>query len=85
MGDSVCAEIMIVSDIFVEAEETFEVLLLPDPEDLFSAVIIPGMDRATVTIMDGEEYNSEFIKLAVLKKLYKYCVCFSNSIIMINY
>ena len=59
-GDSVCAEITIVSDVFVETQETFEVQLLPDPDDLFAAIIQTGKDRGTVTISDGEENNSEF-------------------------
>ena len=59
MGDSVCAIVTIVSDIFVETEETFEVSLLPDPEDMFTAVITPGMGMATIIITDGEENSSK--------------------------
>lgn len=61
-GDSVCADITIVSDFFVESQESFEVLLFPDPEDVFGAVIQPGKDRGTVVISDGEENNGKFRK-----------------------
>ena len=60
MGDSVCTGITIVSDFFVETEETFEVLLLPNPDDLLAAVIVSGVDRSVVTISDSEEENSTF-------------------------
>ncbi len=60
-GDSVCAEIMIVSDVFVETKETFEVLLIPDQDDLFAAFIQTGKDKGTVIISDGEENRSKFV------------------------
>lgn len=58
-GDSVCTNITIISDTFVERQETFEVLL--DTEDRFAVVIQPEKDRGTVTISDGEEYNSKAV------------------------
>ena len=58
MGDSVCTQLTILSDFFVETDETFEVLLLPDLENLLTANIQPGMDRAIVTILDSQEDNS---------------------------
>ena len=61
MGDSVCTGITIVSDFFVETEETFEVSLLLNPDDLLAAVIVPGMDRGVVTISDSAEENSMYI------------------------
>ena len=57
-GDSVCADIIIIPDFFVETEEVFEVLLLPNPEDLLAAIIQAGKDRAIVTISDGENDRS---------------------------
>ena len=57
-GDSVCTEITIIPDFFVETEEVFEVTLLPNPEDLLAAIIQAGKDRAFVTISDGENDRS---------------------------
>ena len=57
-GDSVCTEITIVSDFFVETQEVFEVMLLPNPEDLFAAIIQAGKDRAFIRISDGEDDES---------------------------
>ena len=54
-----------MSDFFVEREETFEVLLLPNPDDFFAVIIQPGMDRGVVIIADGEENSSEFITVTV--------------------
>ena len=62
MGDSVCADITIIQDIFVETKETFEVMLLPDVNDLLGAIIQPGKDRAIVTISDGQFDRSMCIK-----------------------
>ena len=53
-GDSVCANIMIIQDVFVETMETFEVMLLPDPNDILGAIIQPSKAKAIVTISDGE-------------------------------
>ena len=57
-GDSVCAEITIIPDFFVEMDEVFEVMLFPNPEDLLAAIIQAGKDRALVTISDGENDRS---------------------------
>lgn len=57
-GDSVCTDITIISDFFVETQEVFEVVLLPNPEDLFAAIIQAGKDRALVTISDREDNES---------------------------
>lgn len=53
-GDQSCTNIMIIQDPFVESEEVFEVMLLPNPQDLLGAIIMAGRDRAFVTISDGE-------------------------------
>ena len=66
MGDSVCTGITIVSDFIVETEETFEVSLLPNPEDSIAVIIQPGMDRAVVEIREGEGNSSKFITVAWL-------------------
>ena len=61
-GDSSCTEITIVSDFFLETEEVFEVMLIPNPEDLLAAIIQAGKDRALVTISDSEEErNSTYV------------------------
>lgn len=54
-GDSVCVGIEIIPDIFVEADEVFEVMLLSNS---LVAVIQSGKDRAAVTIVDGGEGKS---------------------------
>lgn len=53
-GDSVCAQITILQDVFVETRETFEVMLLPNPRDILGAIIQPGKSKAIVIISDGE-------------------------------
>ena len=53
-GGSACADIVIIQDIFVEMQETFEVMLLPDPNNLLGALINPGKAKAIVTISDGQ-------------------------------
>ena len=58
MGDSSCTDIIVVNDTFVEAKETFEVVLLPNPNNAFGAFIQPGNDRALIIISDGESFNS---------------------------
>ena len=70
MGDSVCTGITIVSDFFVESAETFEVLLLPNPEDSIAVIIQPGMDRAVVEI---RENSSKFITVAGLHRQDNLC------------
>ena len=65
MGDSVCADITIIQDIFVETKETFEVMLLPNPNDLLGAIIQPGKDRAIVTISDGQFDRSMCISASI--------------------
>ena len=62
-GDSVCTAITIVSDFFVEIQEVFEVMLLPNPEDLFAAIIQAGKDRALITLSDREDEESMFLML----------------------
>ena len=57
-GDSVCTDITIIPDFFVESEEVFEVTLLPNPEDILAAIIQAGKDRALVTISDGQNDRS---------------------------
>ena len=59
VGDSACTEIMIIQDIFVEMQETFEVMLLPDPNNLLGAIIQPSKAKAIVTISDGEMDRSK--------------------------
>ena len=54
-----------MSDFFIETEETFEVLLLPNPEDLLAAMIQPGKDRAIITISDSQEENSKYIMYSI--------------------
>lgn len=59
-GDSVCADpIMIFEDVFVESQETFEVVLLPTQADFFKVLFVPGRDRAIVVISDGENNRSK--------------------------
>lgn len=53
-GDSVCAEIAIIQDVFVETQETFEVMLLPNPSDILGAIIQPSNSKAVVIISDDE-------------------------------
>ena len=79
MGDSVCTGITIVSDFFVETEETFEVSLLLNPDDLLAAVIVPGMDRGVVTISDSEEENSTYIVVLLQLTETKNKKCFSGT------
>lgn len=67
-GDSVCADIIIIPDFFVETEEVFEVMLLPNPEDLLAAIIQAGKDRALVTISDGENDRSMYTNFAVSRR-----------------
>ena len=54
VGGSACADITIIQDIFVEMKETFEVMLLPDPNNFFGALINPSKAKAIVTISDGQ-------------------------------
>ena len=56
---------MIIQDIFVETQETFEVLLLPDLNDPLGAIINPNKSKAIVTISDGEINRSmcNYVKL----------------------
>ena len=54
VGGSACADITIIQDIFVEMQETFEVMLLPDPNNLLGALINPSKAKAIVTISDGQ-------------------------------
>ena len=56
--DTVCAPIMIVEDVLIEAVETFEVTLLPTAADLFKVFIISGQDKGIVVISDGARDNS---------------------------
>ena len=54
-GDSVCTEISIIRDLFIETKETFEVLLLPHPDYVLAAIIQPPRHMAIVTISDRED------------------------------
>ena len=58
MGDSSCTGITVLYDTYVEIQETFEVILQPNPESHFGAFIQPGQDRAVIIISDGEDYRS---------------------------
>ena len=58
-GDSACTDITIIQDIFVETQETFEVVLLPNLNDLLGAIIQPSKSNAIVIISDGEMDRSE--------------------------
>ena len=58
MGDSSCTGITVLYDTYVETQETFEVILQPNPESHFGAFIQPGQDRAVIIISDGEDYRS---------------------------
>ena len=49
----------------MEAMETFEVTLLPTPEDLFKVMFVTGKDKAIVTISDGEFDRSKNVFFAV--------------------
>ena len=70
-GSSSCTEITIVSDIYLEMEEVFEVLLILNTEDLFTAIIPAGKDRALVTISDSkEERNSMYVAMSVIQNKY---------------
>ena len=69
-GDSVCAEITIIQDPFVESMETFEVNLLPDPNNLLGAIIQPSKAKAIVTISDGEMDRSMYASNFVYTMLY---------------
>jgi hypothetical protein len=60
VGGSACADITIIQDIFVEMQETFEVMLLPDPNNFFGALINPSKAKAIVTISDGQMDRSMF-------------------------
>ena len=60
VGGSACADIMIIQDIFVESQETFEVMLLPDHNNLLGALINPSKAKAIVTISDGQMDRSMF-------------------------
>ena len=59
-GDSLCVPIVIIEDVFVEDREMFELMLLPTPEDFFKVLFVPGRDRSTVFISDGENNRSTF-------------------------
>lgn len=59
VGDSSCIDIMIIQDVFVEPNEMFEVMLLPNPSDLFGAIIQPSNSKAIVTISDGQMDRSK--------------------------
>lgn len=61
-GDSVCADISILSDDFVESNETFNVLLVSSSP---VAVIQSGKDRATVVIMDRRQPQSVLIQICI--------------------
>ena len=63
-GASVCTDITIIQDIFVEPMETFEVMLLPDPNNLLGAIIQPSKSKAVVTISDGEMDRSMCIAIS---------------------
>ena len=54
-GDSVCTDIVIISDSFVEVIEVFEVMLFPYPMDRLVAFIQAGKDRALVRISDRQD------------------------------
>ena len=54
---------MIIQDVFVEATETFEVRLLPDPNNLLGAIIQPSKAVAIVTISDGEMNRSKYVAM----------------------
>ena len=58
MGDSSCTDVIILYDTFVETQETFEVILLPNPNNIFGAFIQPGKDRSLILISDGEDFRS---------------------------
>ena len=60
-GDSVCTDIIIIQDVFVETQETFEVMLLPDLNDILGAIINPSKSKAIVTISDGEMNSSKYM------------------------
>ena len=66
VGGSACADITIIQDIFVEMQETFEVMLLPDPNNFFGALINPGTAKAIVTISDGQMDRSMCIYCIIL-------------------
>ena len=68
-GDVLCVPITIIEDVFVEAKETFEVVLLPTPKDLFKVLFIPGMNRAMVIISDGERYGSMYAIKSTLNSI----------------
>ena len=60
-GASVCADIMIIQDVFVEPDEIFEVMLLPDTNNIFGAILNPNKMKGIVTISDGEMNRSTYI------------------------
>lgn len=51
-GESLCTDILIIPDDFVESDETFQVLLVSSSP---AAVIQSGKDRATVVILDRRQ------------------------------
>ena len=57
-GESLCVPIVIVEDVFVESEETFDLMLVPTPEDFFKVLFVPGRDVSTVVISDGANNRS---------------------------
>ena len=59
VGGSACADITIIQDVFVEMQETFEVMLLPDLNNLLGAIINPSKAKAIVTISDGQMDRSK--------------------------
>ena len=58
-GDSVCADISIIPDDFVESDEAFDVLLVSSSP---VAVIQSGKDRATVVIVDRRQPQSALVQ-----------------------
>lgn len=56
-GNSSCADVVIIPDVYVEEVEFFEVMLLPNPEDRQATIIMADSDRALVAISDGENYR----------------------------
>lgn len=57
VGDSLCANISIRHDDYVEAAEMFEVNLHQVPEDSFKVLLVPEKEKAVVTIRDEDFGN----------------------------
>ena len=62
-GDSACTDITIIQDVFVESKETFEVMLLPNPNDILGAIIQPSNSKGVVIISDGEMDRSKSVDI----------------------